>query len=127
MTYSTPAEVLQGEMNSSSVFAWSNYGSTPTIKIRGLEDISGMPPDEGIILQNKTESPIWAFNGQKITRPDSAVEAEITMPTSTKRKDIMDDIDAGILASSYNITYDITDQPDIYSAFKTKLRFKIMI
>jgi len=70
----TSAETLKTEWEAGT---WSNYGSTPDIGIRGLEDIQGIPPDEGILLKNRTENPEWAFNGQKITRPDNIVDVEI--------------------------------------------------
>lgn len=122
----TQAETIQSEMNNSSVFAWSNYGETPGIKIKNLEDTSGVEPDENIELQNKNGEPSWAFNNVKLVG-DQFVEATITMPTSTKRDNIMDDIDAGVLASAYDITYSVTDQPDEYTVFKTILRMKILI
>jgi len=132
-TYKTPAEVLQTEMNDTDVFAWTNYAAeatrftAPTVKVRGLEPISGAPPEESILLINKSEKPIFAFNNVKIARMDNKVDVEIYMPTSAKRKAIMDDIDAGLLLTSYNMSYDITDYPDAVNLFVTKLTFTIEI
>ena len=122
----TKAEILKSEMDNASVFTWDNYGTTPTIKINKLEDISGTPPDESIILENKNSGPTWAFNNVKLVGNNS-VQVEITMPTSEKRDNIMEDIDAGVLASAYDITYSISGEPDEYPIFKTILNMKILL
>ena len=109
-------------------FSWSNYGSTPEIGIRRLEDISGRPPDESILLENRGETPIFSASGSVISRENCIVEADISMPTSTKRKAIIDDIIAGLLETTYNVLFSISDQPDQgETLFKTKITFTFSI
>jgi hypothetical protein len=49
------------------------------------------------------------------------------MPTLAKRNAIIDDIDAALLLTSYNLLYEISDIPDVTPVYKTKLIFTITI
>lgn len=133
MTHNTIAEILKSEFLDSDVFAWANYTAinsetmTGRIGIKRLEDISGIPPDECLYLSNKGGAPEWLANGANIKANDKCT-VEINMPTLAKRDAVMDDIDAGLLLTSYNFLYDIVDHPDAgETLLKTILEFTLTI
>lgn len=123
---STQAEILKTEIEAGTFSAYRS-GTTPDVAIVGIDELQGYNADQMIKLKNKNQETIFTVAGSRINAGKGYVELIMTDPKSDERDNLLSDLQDIFKASSYSITYDIDEHPDVLQPYSTKLTVRIIV